>query len=84
MSLICVGIKIHFHINGFALFAYLLKKGLEQLGIGPFLVTSPESGCKKHLQIEGTRNCYFQTIGYCSITKVKRSLILRRFYATWP
>ena len=25
-----------------------------------------------------------KTIGYCSRTKVKSSLILRRFYATWP
>ena len=27
---------------------------------------------------------YFKTIGYSSRTKVKSSLILRRFYATWP
>ena len=27
---------------------------------------------------------YFKTIGYCSRTKVNSSLILRRFYATWP
>ena len=42
------------------------------------------SGCKKYLKIKGTRNYYFKTIGYCSRTKVKSSLILRRFYATWP
>ena len=41
-------------------------------------------GCKKHLKIKGTRNYYFKTIGYCSITKVKSSLILRGFYVTWP
>ena len=41
-------------------------------------------GCKKHLKIKETRNYYFKTIGYCSRTKVKSSLILRRFYATWP
>ena len=41
-------------------------------------------GCKKHLKIKGTRYYYFKTIGYCSRTKVKSSLILRRFYATWP
>ena len=40
--------------------------------------------CKKHLKIKGIRNYYFKTIGYCSKTKVKSSLILRRFYATWP
>ena len=45
---------------------------------------TPGSGCKKHLKIKGTRNYYFKTIGYCSRTKVKSSLILRRFYATWP
>ena len=39
-------------------------------------------GCKKHLKIKGTRYYYFKTIGYCSRTKVKSSLILRRFYAT--
>ena len=43
----------------------------------------------KHLQIKGTRNYYFKTIGYyCFRTKVKSPLILRRFlrrfYATWP
>ena len=38
---------------------------------------------KKHLKIKGTRNFYFKTIGYCCRTKVKSSLILRRFYATW-
>ena len=41
-------------------------------------------GCKKHLKIKETRNYYFKTIGYCSRTKVNSSLILRRFYATWP
>ena len=41
-------------------------------------------GCKKHLKIKGTRNYYFKTIGYCSRTKVKSSLILRGFYVTWP
>ena len=41
-------------------------------------------GCKKHLKIKGTRNYYFKTIGYCSRTKVRSSLILRWFYATWP
>ena len=40
--------------------------------------------CKKHLKIKGTRNYYFKTIGYCSRAKVKSSLILRKFYATWP
>ena len=40
-------------------------------------------GCKKHLKIKGTRNYYFKTVGYCFKTKVKSSLILRRFYATW-
>ena len=44
----------------------------------------PGSGCKKHLEIEGTRAYYFKTIGYCSRTKVKSPLIQRRFYATWP
>ena len=44
----------------------------------------PGSGCKKCLKIKGPRNYYFQPIGYCSRTKVKSSLILRRFYATWP
>ena len=39
---------------------------------------------KKHLKIKETRNYYFKTIGYCSRTKVNSSLILRRFYATWP
>ena len=41
-------------------------------------------GCEKHLKIEKTRKYYFKTIGYCSRTKVNSSLILRRFYATWP
>ena len=41
-------------------------------------------GCKKHLKIEENRNYYFKTTGYCSRTKFKSSLILRRFYATWP
>ena len=41
-------------------------------------------GRKKHLKIKGTRNYYFETIGYCSKTKVNSSLITRRFYATWP
>ena len=41
-------------------------------------------GCKKHLKIKGNRNYYFKTIGYCSRTKVKSSLMLRGFYATWP
>ena len=45
---------------------------------------TPGSGCKGHLKIKVTRNYYFKTIGYCSRTKVKSSLILRRFYATWP
>ena len=45
---------------------------------------TPGSGCKKHLKIKGTLNNYFKTIGYCSRTKVKSSLTLRRFYATWP
>ena len=45
---------------------------------------TPGSSCKRHLKIKGTRNYYFKTIGYCSRTKVKSSLILRRFYATWP
>ena len=45
---------------------------------------TPVSGCKKHLKIKGTRNYYFKTIAYCSRTKVKSSLILTRFYATWP
>ena len=44
----------------------------------------PGSGCKKYLTIKGTRNYYFKTLGYCSITKVNSSLISRRFYATWP
>ena len=44
----------------------------------------PGSGCKKHLEINGTRHYYFKTIGYCSRTKFKSPLILRRFYATWP
>ena len=48
------------------------------------LKCEPGSGCKKILKIKGTRNYYFKTIGYCSRTKVKSSLILRRFYATWP
>ena len=48
------------------------------------LKCEPGSGCKKYLKIKGTRNYYFQPIGYCSRTKVKSSLILRRFYATWP
>ena len=39
---------------------------------------------KKHLKIKETRNYYFKTIGYCSRTRVNSSLILRRFYATWP
>ena len=41
---------------------------------------------KKHLKINGTRNYYFKTIGYCSRTIVKSSLILSRFYETrpWP
>ena len=56
--------------------------------MGPTFITdevviTPGSGCKKHLKIKGTRNYYFKTIGYCSRTKVKSSLILRRFYATW-
>ena len=38
----------------------------------------------KFLNIKRTRNYYFKTIGYCSRTKVKSSLMLRRFYATWP
>ena len=32
-------------------------------------------GNKKHLKIKETCNYYFKTIGYCSITKVKSSLI---------
>ena len=48
------------------------------------LKCEPGSGCKKFLKIKGTRNYYFKTIGYCSRTKVKSSLMLRRFYATWP
>ena len=49
------------------------------------LIDSPGPGCKKHLKIKGTRSYYFKTIGYyCSRTKVKSPLILRRFYATWP
>ena len=39
---------------------------------------------KKHLKIKGAHNYYFKTIGYCSSSKVKSPLILRRFYATWP
>ena len=38
------------------------------------LKCEPGSGCKKYLKIKG----------YSSRTKVKSSLILRRFYATWP
>ena len=33
----------------------------------------------KFLNIKRTRNYYFKTIGYCSRTKVKSSLMLRRF-----
>ena len=33
---------------------------------------------------KGTSNYYFKTISYCSRTRVKSCLILRRFYATWP
>ena len=39
---------------------------------------------KTHLKIKGAGNYYFKTIGYCSRTKVKSPLILRRFSATWP
>ena len=39
---------------------------------------------KRHLKIKGAHNYYFKTIGYCSSSKVKSRLILRRFYATWP
>ena len=46
--------------------------------------SAPGSGCKKYFKIKGNRNYYFKTLGYCSITKVNSSLILRRFYATWP
>ena len=46
--------------------------------------SAPGSGCKKYLKIKGTRNYYFKTLGYCSITKVNSSLISRTFYATWP
>ena len=46
--------------------------------------SAPRSGCKKYLKIKGTRNYYFKTLGYCSITKVNSSLISRTFYATWP
>ena len=38
----------------------------------------------QNLKIKGTRNYSFKTIGFCPRTKVKSSLILRRFYATWP
>ena len=41
--------------------------------------SAPGSGCKKYLKIKGTRNYYFKTLGYCSITKVNSSLISRRF-----
>ena len=44
----------------------------------------PGSGCKKHLKIKGNQNYYFKTTNYCSRTKARSSLILRRFYATWP
>ena len=47
-------------------------------------LSSPRSGCKKHLKNKETRHYYFKTICYCSKTKVKSPLILRRFYATWP
>ena len=57
---------------------------LVKRSISPLLVTSPGAGYKKHPKIKGTRNYYFQTIGYCSRTKVKHSCILRRFYTTWP
>ena len=50
----------------------------------PLPRSAPGSGCKKYLEIKGTRNYYFKTLGYCSITKVNSSLIFRRFYATWP
>ena len=62
--------------------------GLKNENVGYEDVLSPElreeapdsgSGCKKHLKIKGTRNYYFKTIGYCSRTKVKSSLTLRRF-----
>ena len=39
-------------------------------------------GCKKHFKIKGTRSYNFETIGYCSRTKLKSPLILRRFNAT--
>ena len=57
--------------------------------MGPTFITdeifiTPGSGCKKHLKIKGTHNYYFKTIGYCSRTKVKSSLILSGFYATRP
>ena len=48
-------------------------------GLRPSFLSRPRSGCKKHLKIKGIRNYYFKTIGYCSKTKVKRLLILRRF-----
>ena len=48
-------------------------------GLQPSFLSCPGSGCKKHVKIKGIRNYYFKTIGYCSRTKVKRPLILRRF-----
>ena len=71
---------------GMSHFSYI---GLPQMGptfiTDEFFITPGMGrGCKKHLKIKGTRNYYFKTIGYCSRAKVKSSLILRKFYATWP
>ena len=67
----------------------LIRKPQVISGEGVHLLHPPPrsalgSGCKKYFKIKGTRNYYFKTLGYCSPTKLNSSLILRRFYATWP
>ena len=54
--------------------------GLPPFATWPFITDevfyySWVSVTKKHLKIKDTCNYYFKTIGYCSITKVKSSLI---------
>ena len=69
---------------GMSHFSYIGLRQMEPTFITDEIFITPGSGCKKHLKIKGTRNYCFKTIGYCSRTKVEGSLILRRFYATWP
>ena len=69
---------------GMSRFSYIGLPQMEPTFITDEIFITPGSGCNKHLKIKGTRKLLFQNNRLYFQNKSKSSLILRRFYATWP